>query len=60
METKKSQNLSLNIFIKKYANNFWRIFVAFKANMSKNVFFDFFIKLLYAGFDFWTFINVHF
>jgi hypothetical protein len=35
METKKSQNLSLNIFQKNYANNFWRIFLEFKASMSE-------------------------
>jgi hypothetical protein len=42
METKKSQNLSLNIFKKNYANKKWRIFLVFKASMSKNGFFDFF------------------
>jgi len=46
METKKSQNLSLNIFKKKYANKFWRIFLVFKALLSENGNSTFFVKFI--------------
>ena len=33
---------------KKYANNFWRIFLVFKASMSETGIFDFFENLIIA------------
>jgi hypothetical protein len=60
METKKSQNLSLNIFKKKYANKFWRIFLVFKALLSENGNSTFFVKFILRILKIGHFKNVHF